>query len=245
MVGPVRHDNGYPATTWQQPDSMTRQVGSAHVRFPPVETADEDGLLLVGGKLTLPWILQAYRRGIFPWPFDEDDLAPVAWWSPDPRAVMEYDGFHISRRLRDTIRSGRYHVRINADFAGVMDGCAAPRELGDGTWITPSMKKTFRQLHNMGLAHSVETWHDGQLVGGVYGLALGSYFSAESMFYRRRDASKVALVALMERLRERGFTLVDIQQWTPHTGRMGATEIPRRQFLRRLRSALKSQATFA
>lgn len=199
---------------------------------------------MLGGELSVPWLLAAYRRGIFPWPFDEDDRAPIPWWCPDPRAVIEWDDFHVSRSLARTMRSGTYQLTRDRAFANVIDACAE-REDDGGTWITPSLKSVFVELHELGYAHSVETWQQGQLVGGIYGLALGGFFSAESMFYRRRDASKVALAALVEHLQQRGFTLLDIQVWTEHTGRMGAREIPRARFLRRLKQAVTLPVTFS
>lgn len=217
---------------------------TTQIRFPPVEMADADGLLMLGGSLTTGWLLAAYRRGIFPWPFDDDDTAPVAWWSPDPRAVFEPERFRISRRLRSTLRSGKFQITVNADFAGVVAGCAAPRRNSEGTWITKSLAQGFLRLHELGYAHSVEAWFAGRLVGGVYGVAMGAYFSAESMFHRTTDASKVALAHLMQRLGERGYTLVDIQQRTSHTTGLGATEIRRHVFLQRLKHALAQDVTF-
>ncbi len=212
--------------------------------FPPIWTADEHGLLTLGGDLSPERILDAYRHGIFPWPLVEEGLEILAWWSPDPRAIFELDQFHVSRRLGRRIRRGEFQITVDANFAGVIAGCAERRRDG-GTWITPSMVRAYQQLHQLGHAHSVEAWQAGELVGGVYGVALGGFFAAESMFHRRRDASKVALAHLVQRLRERGFDLLDIQMWTPHTGRLGAIEIPRREFLRRLERALKHPASFA
>src|SRR5262249_35359148 len=143
--------------------------------------------------------------GVFPW-YDEN--YPILWWSPDPRGIFELDGLHISRRLARTARSGRFQVTVNHDFVGVMKGCAD--RPGEATWITSEMIEAYAKLHNLGLAHSVEVWHGGQLAGGLYGVTLGGLFAGESMFTRVRDASKVALVHVMERLRERGFQLFDI-----------------------------------
>ncbi len=207
------------------------------IRFPPIREADEDGLLMVGGELSAPCLLSAYRQGIFPWPMDDSDEFPLPWWCPDPRAIIELDGFHVSRRLAETIRSGKYTVTHDEAFADVIDGCAQPRGDGDVTWITPQLRRAFIELHELGHAHSVECWHAGELAGGVYGLAIGGFFAAESMFFRRRDASKVALAHLVEHLRRQGFELLDVQMWTEHTGRMGATEIAREDFLRRLERA--------
>src|SRR6516164_2043491 len=167
--------------------------------------ANDQGLVAVGGDLQPERLLLAYRRGIFPW-YDQAD--PICWWSPDPRAIFELEGLHVSRRLRRTIRSGRFEVTINRDFAAVMHGCAQRRE---GTWITRDMIAAYTMLHGLGHAHSIEVWAGDVLAGGLYGVALGGLFAGESMFTRSRDASKVALVHLVERLRTRGFQLFDIQ----------------------------------
>jgi leucyl/phenylalanyl-tRNA--protein transferase len=210
--------------------------------FPPAELADADGLLALGGKLTPEWLLDAYRHGIFPWPIDED--APVAWWSPDPRAIIELDNLHVSRRLRRTLRSGKFQVTCDQDFAGVIRGCAsAPGRVGH-TWITRAMIRAYTRMFELGHVHSVEAWHDGRLAGGVYGVAIGGLFAAESKFYRVRDASKVALVHLVSHLAARGYVLLDIQQYTPHTARLGAIEIPRKKYLSRLAEAIAVPVSF-
>jgi leucyl/phenylalanyl-tRNA---protein transferase len=203
------------------------------------ELADEYGLVAVGGDLRPQTLLHAYRRGVFPWFGDGD---PICWWSPDPRAVFELDHFHLPRRLRRTIRSGRFTITVNRAFGGVIRGCADREE---GTWLTASMIEAYERLHRLGHAHSVEAWEGGELAGGVYGVALGGLFAGESMFHRRRDASKVALVHLVERLRQRGFQLFDIQMLTEHTARLGAVEIPRAEYLSRLGQALACKASFA
>lgn len=202
------------------------------------ERADEHGLVGVGGDLRPEHLLLAYRRGIFPW---YDETHPIYWWSPDPRAIFEMDSFHVSRRLRRTIRSGRFQVSMDRDFAGVIRGCAARAE---GTWITADMIAAYEQLHHLGFAHSIETWADGELVGGVYGIAMGGFFAGESMFHRVTDASKVALTYLMAWLRQRGYLLFDTQMVTEHTMTLGAIEIPRSEYLARLRKALKAKVTF-
>lgn len=212
--------------------------------FPPPDYADEDGLLKLGGRLTTDWLLSAYRQGIFPWPIVDAGYEVLAWFSPDPRQVIELDGLHVSRRLRRRIRSGVFEVSRDRAFPDVIAACARPRRNDPGTWITPSMVRAYVKLHAEGHAHSVETWRDGRLVGGVYGVAVGGVFSAESMFHRETDASKVALVALVEHLKGRGFALLDVQQDTPHSRRMGATAIPRAEFLRRLRRAVRLLVTF-
>lgn len=208
--------------------------------FPPAETAGPEGLLAVGGELTPAWLLDSYRHGVFPWPVRD----VLAWWSPDPRAVIELDQLHVPRRLARTIAAGRFAVTCDRDFAGVLQGCATAQQRGDATWLTPALRSAFERMHALGYAHSLEVWEADQLVGGTYGLALGTMFAAESMFYRVRDASKVALVRLIWHLRSRGYTLLDIQQLTPHTSRFGATEIPRADYLRRLDEALRHSATF-
>ncbi len=204
--------------------------------FPPVEAADEDGLLGFGGRLTPEWLLDAYRHGIFPWPSGDDEL-PIPWWSPDPRAIIELDGLHVSRSLRRTLRNGKFTGTCDRDFSGVIHGCAEVPDRVGRTWLSPAMIAAYRRLHALGHAHSVEVWHEGRLAGGVYGVTIGGLFAAESMFYRVTDASKVALVHLVRHLRARGYQLLDIQQLTPHTERMGAIEIPRSEYLARLAAA--------
>jgi leucyl/phenylalanyl-tRNA--protein transferase len=203
------------------------------------ERADETGLVAVGGDLEPMTLVLAYRSGVFPW-FGPDD--PILWWSPDPRTIIELDGLYISRRLARTVRSGKFKVTVNQAFGAVIRGCA-DRE--GGTWITPSMIAAYQRLHRLGIAHSVEAWHDNELAGGVYGVALGGLFSGESMFSRVTDASKVALAFLFEHLRQRRFVLFDSQVVTAHTARMGAIEIPRPVYLTRLRAALRCHTSFA
>jgi leucyl/phenylalanyl-tRNA--protein transferase len=211
--------------------------------FPPIETADPDGLLGIGGQLTPDWLLDAYRRGIFPWPIT-GGTEMLAWWSLDPRAIIPLDRFHLPRRLRSTLHSGRFAVTCNRDFHGVITGCATARGRVGHTWLTPEMIDGYQRLHELGHAHSVEAWFEGGLAGGVYGVAIGGSFSAESMFHRVRDASKVALAHLVAHLRACGFTLMDIQQLTPHTKQFGAIEIPRDEFLARLSDAIVLPVTF-
>lgn len=214
-------------------------------RFPPVWKAQADGLLMLGGQLTTDWLLAAYCQGIFPWPLCDGQTHVLAWFSPDPRAILELDSLHVSRRLRRRMRSGQFRVSFDTDFAAVVAGCAEPRGPDDVTWITPEMAYAYGRLHELGYAHSVEVWQQGELVGGLYGLALGGFFSGESMFHRVRDASNVALAYLVDRLRNRGFVLFDVQQTSPHLQRLGATEIPRREFLARLNKSLDLPATLA
>ncbi|MEO1497891.1 MAG: leucyl/phenylalanyl-tRNA--protein transferase [Planctomycetota bacterium] len=223
--------------------SRDRATGVASAsRFPDPRESDPDGLVAVGGKLEPDWLLDAYRRGIFPWPQRPGE--PMLWWSPDPRAIMPLDGLNVSRRLRRTIRSRRYRVTANNDFAGVLHGCATGPGREEGTWLFDSMRRAYQRIHELGHAHSVECWLDDRLVGGVYGVAIGGLFAGESMFHYATDASKVALTALVAQLRTRGYTLFDIQQWTPHTGRMGAVETARDEYLRRLDEALAGAASF-
>jgi leucyl/phenylalanyl-tRNA--protein transferase len=202
--------------------------------------ADEHGMVAVGGDLRTERLLLAYRRGIFPW---YEAGGPILWWSPDPRAIIELDGLRLPRRLLRTIRSGRFLVTVNRDFAGVIGGCAD--RPGQGTWLTPEMIAAYRRLHQLGHAHSVEVWHADRLAGGLYGVALGGMFAGESMFTCVRDASKVALAFVVDYLRTRGFQLFDIQFRTEHTGRLGAIEVPRQEYLQRLSKAVQLPVRFA
>jgi len=198
--------------------------------FPPVSRALEDppGLLAAGGDLTPARLVAAYRRGIFPW-YSAGE--PLLWWSPDPREVLPPGELHVSRSLRRRLRQNTYQVSENRDFAGVIAGCATAREADGGTWITPEMQAAYLELHRLGLAESIEIWCEGELVGGLYGIASGRVFSGESMFSRRADASKVALVWLAQRCRERGIALIDCQLPSAHLRRLGSRGMPRRQFL--------------
>lgn len=211
--------------------------------FPPPENADREGLIGFGGELSPDWLLDAYSHGIFPWPITDFD-APLAWWSPDPRAIIEYERFHVSRRLRRTCRSGKFEVTRDRDFVGVIRGCAMSPSRRGQTWLTPDMIDAYIHLHELGHAHSVEVWHQNELAGGVYGVTIGGLFAAESKFFRVRDASKVALVRLVEHLCERGYSLLDIQQLTPHTARMGAVAIRRSEYLARLAKAVELPVEF-
>ena len=210
--------------------------------FPPPTATTAEGLLCVGGRLSPDWLLDAYRHSIFPWPMWDDE--PIAWWSPDPRAIIELHALHISRRLRRTLRSQNFRATCDQDFAGVIHGCATAGNRRRNTWLTPPMIEAYRRMHALGHAHSIEVWEQGELVGGTYGIAIGGLFAAESMFHRSRDASKVALAHLVAHLNARGYQLLDIQQWTEHSDTLGATEIPRIEYLRRLARAVDRPITF-
>lgn len=202
------------------------------------ETADSFGLVGIGGDLTVERLLCAYRRGIFPM-YEEGE--PICWWSPDPRAVFDIDALHVPRRLKRLMRAGKFEVTYNQNFVGVMKGCA---DRAEGTWITTDMIQAYHLLHKLGHAHSVEAWRDGELAGGVYGVAVGAFFAGESMFSRQREASKIALVHLFDRLRERGFELFDSQILNEHTAQFGAYEISRSEYLDRLSDAIDKPAEF-
>jgi leucyl/phenylalanyl-tRNA--protein transferase len=202
--------------------------------FPPVaEALDEpNGLLAAGADLSPERLLDAYRHGIFPW-FGEED--PLLWWSPNPRMVLMVDELHVSRSLRRVIRSGRYRVTFDRAFREVMRGCAAARDGHAGTWITPEMLEAYTRLATLGFAHSVETWAGDELVGGLYGVAVGRMFYGESMFARRADASKIAFAHLVRQLDRWGFEMIDCQMSTGHLASLGAREVPRAEFLERMR----------
>ena len=201
--------------------------------FPPVDAAlrDPNGLLCAGADLSVERLLAAYRGGIFPWYSGRE---PILWWSPDPRMVLFCDELKVSRSLAKSVRNKGYEVRLDSAFAKVVRACAAPRKGESGTWLGKSMQAAYVALHRAGHAHSFETWRDGRLVGGLYGVAIGRMFYGESMFSTETDASKVALVGLVEELRRRGTPLIDCQQRTPLLASLGAREIPRREFLRRV-----------
>ena len=209
--------------------------------FPPVEKAltSPNGLLCAGGDLSPERIIAAYSRGIFPW-FSEGD--PILWWSPDPRMVLFPDELKVSRSLRKSVERGTYETRVDTAFREVIAQCAAPREGQAGTWIVPEMVAAYTVLHDRGFAHSVESWQDGELVGGLYGISLGRVFFGESMFARAPDASKVALVRLVQRLRAQGCDLIDCQQATPHLASLGAREIPRAEFARLVQDSIQYPA---
>jgi len=205
--------------------------------FPPPDHAEPDGLLAVGGDLSVERLLLAYRLGIFPW---YSDGQPVLWWSPDPRIILEPGEFHISRRLGQTLKKGIFKVTFDRAFAEVIRACAAsPRKGQHGTWITTEMMEAYICLHQMGFAHSAESWLDGELVGGIYGISLGRCFFGESMFFSQTNASKVALATLVQQLITWDFHMIDAQVTSEHLIRLGAKEVPRHIFLKRLQAALR------
>lgn len=207
-----------------------------YVRFPSVSNATEDGLLAMGGNLSVNTLVSAYAQGIFPW-FTENQ--PVLWWSPDPRLVLFPNQIKISRSLRKSLKNQDFEIRCNSDFEGVIKACAlrgrSPDEEDknpEDTWITQTMHDAYCELHTRGYAHSIECWQNDKLVGGLYGVALGKLFFGESMFTRKRDASKVALVALCQALEKQNFSLIDCQVYSDHLASLGAVEIPREEFLK-------------
>jgi leucyl/phenylalanyl-tRNA--protein transferase len=202
------------------------------IEFPDPESADDEGLLAVGGDLSVKRLLAAYDRGIFPW---YDEGLPPLWWSPEPRAVMDPEHLHVSRSLKRTIRQHRFEVTFDRAFSRVMRECG--RERAGGTWILPEMLLAYQELHRLGHAHSFEVWSGEDLVGGLYGVHRGGLFAAESMFHRVTDASKVALVASIRSLFGAGITLYDVQFVTPHLATLGAYEVPRSTYLARLADA--------
>ena len=205
--------------------------------FPPVDTAltEPNGLLCAGADLAPATIVAAYARGIFPW---FSDGQPILWWSPDPRMALVPAEFKISKSLAKTVNRGSFDIRFDTAFVDVIAACAEPRREDGGTWIVPEMRAAYAQLHTLGVAHSIESWRDGELVGGLYGLALGRMFFGESMFARQTDASKVALVALIDKLKRDGFELIDCQQETRHLASFGARPIPREDFVQRLKELI-------
>ncbi len=206
---------------------------SADSPFPSVDQATSHGLLAAGGDLSHTRLLNAYRQGIFPW-FNAYD--PILWWSPDPRMVFHTDKMHISKSLKKAIKQKPFSITFDQDFIGVMQACAAPRLLKSSieqheTWIHNEMMAAYMELHQSGFAHSVECWHEGQLVGGVYGVSIGKMFFGESMFSFKTNASKIALVTLAQQLKEWGFPLIDCQVYSEHLSRLGAVTLPRKTFI--------------
>ena len=219
--------------TWLKRDTLT---------FPPLTKAmsEPNGLLAAGGDLSADRLVQAYRHGCFPW-FSEGQ--PILWWSPDPRTVLFPEELHVSRSLAKLLRQQRYQVSFDRDFEAVIQACAAPRRDADGTWITDDMQNAYTELHARGHAHSVEVWDHGELVGGLYGLAMGQLFFGESMFSRADNASKFGFVTLVKHLQAWGFVLIDCQMATRHLESLGARSIPRQQFADYLRDHLDQPTT--
>jgi len=211
------------------------------VDFPSTADAlgEPNGLLALGGRLTPEWLLAAYSRGIFPWYSDDQ---PILWWSPSPRCVVFPAQIRFSRSLRKTLRRGHFQVTFDQDFAGVIDGCAAPRADGGGTWITAEMRAAYLAMHRLGHAHSVEVWEGGELVGGLYGIAIGRVFFGESMFHRATDASKVAFASLVHQLQTWDCQLMDCQVSNPHLTSLGAVEVSREVFESLLSREVERQA---
>lgn len=209
------------------------------LRFPDPRTAATDGLVAVGGDFSPERLLLAYRSGIFPW-----TDAPISWWSPDPRGIFELEQFHVPRSLERFLRKNPYVVTRDRAFRAVMAGCAAPDPRRGATWVTANFIEAYARLHELGHAHSVECWCGEELVGGIYGVAVGGLFAGESMFHRADNASKVALYHLVQHLRSRGFVLFDIQMVTAATHQLGAIEISRADYLQRLRLAVALDCQF-
>ncbi len=209
------------------------------LRFPDPRQADAEGLVAIGGDLSVPRLRLAYRSGIFPWTVD-----PITWWSPEPRGIFELDRFHVSRSLARVIRQGAFRITLDSSFPQVMKRCAAPAPGRRSTWISPEFIGAYTQLHEQGHAHSLECWQGRRLVGGIYGVTVGGLFAGESMFHRVSNASKVALFHLIEHLRRRGFALFDIQMLTPITAQLGGIAIPREEYLRRLDRAVEMTVSF-
>jgi leucyl/phenylalanyl-tRNA--protein transferase len=216
---------------------MVMWLRSRRLPDPELE-ADENGLVALGGQLDPDLLLAAYRTGIFPWSSDP----VVTWWSPDPRAIFDLATFKPHRSVRQSIRRGNWSFAVDRDFAGVMRACAAETPARQGTWITDDFVDAYTELHRRGHAHSVEVYEGATLIGGLYGVAIGGFFGGESMFHRRTDASKAAVAHLVERLNAGGFRLLDAQVPTPHLERIGATTLPRHEYLRRLKVALEIPA---
>ena len=207
---------------WLEPDAR-------EIVFPDAESAlrDPDGLLAIGGKLSAEWLLHAYRRGIFPW---YGQGQPILWWAPDPRLVLFPENLHISRSLARIIKQNKFTVTLDTAFADVITACARKRPAQSGTWITPEMKSAYIDMYHAGHAHSVESWCDGKLAGGLYGVAIGNIFFGESMFTEVTDASKAAFVALVRQLERWGYSLIDCQVHTTHLASLGAAMIARKDF---------------
>lgn len=212
---------GNNAPYWLDPEVKTA--------FPDVSTAlaEPNGLLAIGGDLSVERLLAAYRHGIFPW---YSRGQPILWWSPNPRAILRLSALKVSRSLRKSLRRGNYQVRFDSAFEDVIWQCSKPRKDGLGTWITDEMRNAYIRMHKLGHAHSVEVWDNNQLIGGLYGISVGKVFFGESMFSRRTDASKLAFVYLVRQLEKWTFALIDCQVYSEHLGSLGAEQIPRDRF---------------
>ncbi len=208
-----------------------------HFTFPGPDEVDPSGIVAAGGNLSPGMLLSAYRQGIFPWFNPGED---ILWWNPDPRFVLFPEDLHVSKSMERLLRRETYRIRFDTSFAEVISACAEQyRPDQGGTWITEEMQKAYIELHNLGFAHSAEAWEGEQLVGGLYGVSLGALFCGESMFFRRPNASKAAFITLVRELVSRGVELIDSQLYTPHLESLGAVEIPRQEYLRRLEELLK------
>jgi leucyl/phenylalanyl-tRNA--protein transferase len=208
------------------------------IAFPPVDHAEENGLLAVGGDLSPVRLLAAYREGIFPWYGDGE---PILWWSPDPRFVLFPEELRVSRSMKQFLKKGLLRITFDQAFREVITACRRPRSGQNGTWITTEMRDAYAALHDFGIAHSVEVWQEQELVGGLYGVSLGRAFFGESMFSAIPNASKAALITLVRELRERGFDLIDCQVETAHLSGLGARPIPRRDFCALLKQSLRRE----
>lgn len=223
---------------------MIRWLDPDHVYFPPVTKAlkEPNGLLAAGGNLTVPTLLTAYRNGIFPW-YEPPD--PILWWSPDPRAVLFPEQLHISHSMQKLLRKAPFTLSCDQAFTDVMHGCAAPRNYTQHTWISNDMIDAYTALHQAGYAHSVEVWQGQQLVGGLYGVAIGCAFFGESMFSKTDNASKFGFIALVQVLQQAGFQLIDCQLASQHLHSLGATNISRADFQLSLHQAVQCQPVFS
>ncbi len=228
-----------PSEKLDSSESQRDSSLSTRYRFPHPDAADADGFLAVGGDLKPGTLLLAYSNGIFPWTTN-----PITWWSPDPRTIIPIGGVHVSHSLARFLRRPGLTVTFDRAYRRVMEECARPRPGREETWISPRFITGYTQLHELGYGHSAEVWRDGTLVGGIYGVAIGGFFAGESMFAAEDNASRVALVIMEQRLRNAGFTLFDVQFLTPHLQSMGAVEIPRADYLGRLRAAVAGQSSF-
>jgi leucyl/phenylalanyl-tRNA---protein transferase len=218
---------------------MPIAVLSQALKFPDPRTADAEGLVAVGGDLSVERLLLAYRSGLFPW-----TVSPISWWSPDPRAVLEFEKLHVGESLQKVLRKNTFRITMDTAFAQVIAHCAERGPGRDETWISGEFIAAYTRLHERGHAHSLECWQDGELVGGIYGVAIGGFFAGESMFHRVSNASKVALFHLVEHLRKREFKLLDIQMLTPVTKQMGGVVISREEYLLRLGEAVTATCVF-